>query len=161
MEKNFKINVNKSFNYDLKKSDLEQLNLLKLSKNKLHLINKNKPYIVEIVKENFSSKKYVLKINANTYTVEISNQLDILINEMGFSSNNNKTINNIKAPMPGIILNVLVKNNQKVQKGDNLLILEAMKMENTISAPRNGTVKFVHVKKGNTVEKGKLLFEII
>ena len=62
--------------------------------------------------------------------------------------------------MPGNILNVNVKVGDTVKKGQVLLILEAMKMENEIMAPKDGTVTAVNVQKGSTVESGALLVTI-
>ena len=63
----------------------------------------------------------------------------------------------IVSPMPGNILNVNVKVGDAVKKGQVLLILEAMKMENEIMAPKDGTVTSVNVQKGSPVESGALL----
>ena len=63
----------------------------------------------------------------------------------------------ITAPMPGTILAVNVANGSAVKKGDVLMILEAMKMENEIMAPRDGTVVSVSAVKGAAVESGALL----
>lgn len=63
----------------------------------------------------------------------------------------------VTAPMPGNILEVKVQNGASVKKGDVLLILEAMKMENEIMAPADGTVKSINVAKGATVETGTVL----
>ena len=59
--------------------------------------------------------------------------------------------------MPGNVLDVKVSNGQAVKKGDVLMILEAMKMENEILAPCDGTVQSVSVSKGATVNSGALL----
>jgi len=63
----------------------------------------------------------------------------------------------INAPMPGTILGVKVSVGDKVEKGDTLLILEAMKMENEIAAPEAGTVSSINVEAGASVESGQLL----
>ncbi len=63
----------------------------------------------------------------------------------------------VASPMPGTILSVNVQNGAKVQKGDVLLILEAMKMENEIIAPCDGTVSSLNVQKGSAVETGATL----
>lgn len=63
----------------------------------------------------------------------------------------------VKAPMPGNVLDVRVSVGQQVKKGDVLLILEAMKMENEINAPKDGTVAQVAVTKGATVDSGAVL----
>ena len=58
----------------------------------------------------------------------------------------------VNAPMPGTILDVKVQQGQQVKKGDVLVILEAMKMENEIQAPCDGKVASVNVRKGDSVE---------
>ncbi|MEZ4891955.1 MAG: acetyl-CoA carboxylase biotin carboxyl carrier protein subunit [Saprospiraceae bacterium] len=67
--------------------------------------------------------------------------------------------NIVKAPMPGMVLNILVEPGQQVTKGDSLLILEAMKMENMIKAAGDGVIKAVHVQTGAAVDKGQLLLK--
>jgi biotin carboxyl carrier protein len=68
-------------------------------------------------------------------------------------------INTIKAPMPGLIIDLKVQAGSTVKAGDPLLILEAMKMENIIKSSGEGIVKSVKVKKGDSVEKGEVLIE--
>ena len=160
MDKNFKVKVNESFEFELKDSDPNTLDLLKLTKSKFHLINNNKSYEIELEKSNFYNKEYVIKVNGNSHNVKISNQLDQLITEMGFSIGTVKKANDFKAPMPGLILNLNVVEGQEVLEGETLLILEAMKMENAICAPKNGIVKIIAVKSGETVEKGALMIEM-
>lgn len=63
----------------------------------------------------------------------------------------------VNAPMPGTVVSVAVTPGQAVKKGDVLLVLEAMKMENEINAPQDGTVASIHVAKGEAVDSGKLL----
>ena len=94
------------------------------------------------------------------YTVEIKNDLDQLIEEMGLSLGSAQQVNDIKAPMPGLILEVNVKEGDQVKEGDYLLVLEAMKMENTLTAPRDGIVKSISIANGDTVEKNQLLIEM-
>lgn len=160
METKFKVKVDESFEFDLKTRDAYQLDLLKLTENEFHVIKDGKSFNVKIMESNFYDRKYVIKVNKSTYTVDISNQLDQLIKEMGFSLGSNKKANDVKAPMPGMILSVNVEEGQEVKEGDTLLILEAMKMENAIGAPKDGIIKTVNVKSNGTVEKGELMIEM-
>lgn len=66
----------------------------------------------------------------------------------------------VNAPMQGVVLSLTVKVGDKVKAGDELLILEAMKMENPIVAPIEGTVESINVSKGENVEDGHLLVTI-
>lgn len=160
MEKDFKVKINESFEFNLKVSDIKKLDLLKLSNTKFHVLNKNKTFNVKLNKSNPSKKEFVIKVNSNNYTVKIENQLDLLIKEMGFTDHITKKDNIIKAPMPGLILSVNVEEGQEVVEGETLMILEAMKMENSITAPKDGIIKAVNVKSGGAVEKGELMIEM-
>ena len=91
--------------------------------------------------------------------VAISNPLDILIKEMGFETGLAKQVNFIKAPMPGLILEISVVVGQDVKENDNLIILGAMKMENSFLSPRDGIIKTISVAIGDAVDKGQLLIE--
>lgn len=66
----------------------------------------------------------------------------------------------VEAPMPGTILTVNVKAGQAVKSGDQLMVLEAMKMENEILSPQDGTIASVQVSQGSTVQTGDLLVVI-
>lgn len=160
MDKDFKVKINESFEFDLKDSDTKKLDFLKLSDTTFHVLSKNKSFNVKLKKSNATKKEFVIKINSNSYSVKILNQLDLLIKEMGFSIHISKKDNNIKAPMPGLILSVNVKEEQEVVEGETLMILEAMKMENSITAPKDGIIKSVNVKSGGAVEKGELMIEM-
>lgn len=155
-----KVKVNDSHEFEFKSSDIEKLDLLKRSETKFHIINNNKSFTVDLEKSDFHSREYVVIVNENNYRVKISNETDRLIKEMGFTIGASIIANSIKAPMPGIILSINVKENQEVKEGETLLILEAMKMENAISAPKDGIIKSIIAKSGETVDKGELLIEM-
>lgn len=155
-----KVKINDSHEYELKSSDVDKLDLLKRSASKFHVIENNKSFAVQLEKSDFNNREYVIAVNANNYTVKISNEIDQLIKEMGFTIGTSIKANSIKAPMPGIILSVNVEENQEVKEGETLLILEAMKMENAIGAPKSGFIKSIYAKSGETVEKGALLIEM-
>ena len=70
------------------------------------------------------------------------------------------TANAVVSPMPGTIIKVFVGLGNTVKKGQAVLVLEAMKMENEIVAPKDGQIIAMHVKQGDTVQGGSVLFEI-
>lgn len=160
MEQNFKVAVNEEMEFRFTKEQLDNLDLTKNSNTDFHVLKDSKSYKAILQKSDFLNKSYSVKINSNTYEVNISNDLDLLIEEMGLSLAAAQVVNDIKAPMPGLILDVLVQEGDEVKEGDYLLVLEAMKMENTLTAPRDGVVKSVGVEKGQTVDKGQLLIEM-
>lgn len=67
---------------------------------------------------------------------------------------------NVKAPMPGLVIGIKVSTGDRVSKGQPLIVIEAMKMENIIKAKADGVVKSIHATKGSSVEKGDLLLEL-
>lgn len=69
-------------------------------------------------------------------------------------------VNVIKAPMPGLVLKIMISENQDINEGDSVLILEAMKMENVIKSPGTGKVKIIKVKERDAVEKNEVLVEL-
>ena len=159
MSADFKVKVNDAFQFDFKKESVSQLDAVSIETNKFHILHKNLPYKAEIVSSHLNQKKYTIKVNNNTYDVVISNPLDILIKEMGFEVGIVKQINVITAPMPGLILEINVVVGQTVKENDNLLILTAMKMENSFLSPREGVIKNIAISVGDSVVKGDLLIE--
>ncbi len=133
--------------------------LVRLQDGHFHILHEGKSYQAEIVKSDLMTKTVSLKINNNRYTVELKDKFDLLLEKMGISNANTGKVNNIKAPMPGLIINLKVAEGDTVKAGDQLLILEAMKMENILKSPGDGVVKKIKVKKGDSVEKNQILIE--
>ncbi len=159
MNKSFKVTVNDSLSFNITNEDVASIDALPTSTKTYHILQDYKPFLAEVVGSNFNQKNYTVKVNNSTYDVDISDGLDLLIKEMGFSLGSTKNIGSIQAPMPGLILEINVKVGQAVNKEDPLLILEAMKMENVIFSPRDGIIKSISVNQGDAVEKKQLLIE--
>ena len=159
MNETFKVNVNNSFDFDIDTAAVSQLDLIKTSASQEHLLHNNTSYKIEITEESFRNKTYKVKINKNTYNVNIYNQLDALIKDLGFEIGSSKKVEKITAPMPGLILEISVNVGDEVKENDPLLILEAMKMENVISSPREGIIKSIAIEKGDAVDKNQMLIE--
>jgi biotin carboxyl carrier protein len=125
-----------------------------------HILHNAKGYTAEIVKIDRSMKTVDLKINGQKYLIQLRDKFDLLLEKMGMNASAVIKVNVIKAPMPGLIVDLRVKDGDVVKAGDPLLVLEAMKMENIIKSPGDGLIKKVNVKKGDRVEKGQLLIEL-
>ncbi len=122
-----------------------------------HVIRDNKSYNVEITEINQEEKKLTLRINGNIYPVKVLDELDILLQEMGMDNLASKKIKELKAPMPGLVLDIAVKEGDIVKEGDKLLVLEAMKMENNLKAEAEAKVQSIQCQKGQAVEKNEVL----
>jgi biotin carboxyl carrier protein len=122
----------------------------------IHALYQQKSYTIEVI-EKITSKKILLKINSREYLIEIEDQYDELLHKLGLDKMTSASISEIKAPMPGLVLNIMVQEGDEVKKGDNLMILEAMKMENSIKSPIDGTVKNLKVATGDKLEKNQVM----
>lgn len=133
--------------------------LVKVSDTYFHIIHQKKSYRAEVVKAELSTKTFLLKINGRHYSVAVKDKFEMLLEKMGMNAGVTNKVNSIKAPMPGLIIDLKVKVGDEVKAGEPLLVLEAMKMENIIKSPGDGKVKSVKIEKGNSVEKGQVLIE--
>jgi biotin carboxyl carrier protein len=159
MSNSYQLSVNQTTTFDVTEEDLKNLDAVCVEKDKYHVLKDSKPYKVELIAADFIAKKYTVKVNNNTYDVAIADALDMLIKNMGIERGRTKVINAIKAPMPGLILEISVTVGQTVKENDPLLILEAMKMENSFLSPRDGVIKSIAATVGTAVDKGQLLIE--
>ncbi len=89
--------------------------------------------------------------------VEAKNELDLMMKKLGVATGSAMDSSEVLAPMPGTILDIMVAPEQEVKKGDSLLVLNAMKMENVIKAPGDGIVKDIRVSPGENVNKNQVL----
>ncbi|MDM1397209.1 acetyl-CoA carboxylase biotin carboxyl carrier protein subunit [Myroides odoratimimus] len=159
MNKTYQLKVNADTVFESEDLLQGDINVSRVNESTYHVLKNSRSYDVEILENHFTDKNYTVNVNGNSYSVNIQTELDKLINQLGFSLNSTKQVNSIKAPMPGLILDILVTVGQEVAENDNLLILEAMKMENNLSSPRAGIIKSINVTKGATVDKGLVLIE--
>ncbi|MEJ1236900.1 biotin/lipoyl-containing protein [Chryseolinea sp. T2] len=160
-----KINGHQSLEIDVTSSSIAingktvPVDIAPLGPDRFHIIRDNKSYNAEILDVNKQTKTVTIRINGATHSVQLKDKFDLLLEKLGMTNGSSGRLNNIKAPMPGLIIDLRVGAGQTIQQGDSLLILEAMKMENIIKASGEGTVKRVLVKKGDSVEKGQVLIE--
>jgi acetyl/propionyl-CoA carboxylase alpha subunit len=128
---------------------------------RMHVLHKGRSYNVEILKADKAAKTATLVINGRSYDVQLTDKFDQLLKSLGMDKIASAKVNELKAPMPGLVLDVLVTEGQSIQKGDALVVLEAMKMENILKAPADATVKKITVKKGTAVEKNQVLIQFV
>ena len=137
-----------------------ELDIMSSGNGQFHILKNQKAYKVDIESVDYLKKTFVFKVNGSIYTSTISDKYDRLIDQLGMKIGVVQHSGDVKAPMPGLVVEVPVAIGQTVAKGDKVLILEAMKMENVIKAAGDGVIKAVHVSKGMAVEKGQLLIEL-
>jgi biotin carboxyl carrier protein len=130
---------------------------VKSSDNNWHILKEGKSYNIEILKVDKVAKQVDLKMNGKLNSVKLSDQFDALLKSLGMDNLAAKKVLELKAPMPGLVLSILANEGDTIAKGDSLLVLEAMKMENIIKSPTEGVIKKIHAIKGNAVEKNQLL----
>lgn len=121
------------------------------------ILFQNRSFRAELLNLDKELKTMLLEIAGVEYSLQIKEPIDHVLEKMGLNERANHKVNHIKAPMPGMILNILVKVGQQLQKGDPVLILEAMKMENIFKATEVAVVKEIKVKANTAVEKGQVL----
>jgi biotin carboxyl carrier protein len=139
--------------------EMVNFDLIEVHDGSFHLILNNKSYNLEVVDFNKKEKTIIVKVNGNNYPLILKDKFDLLLEKMGLEDLATTKISEVKAPMPGLVLDILVEPGNEIEKGDTLLVLEAMKMENSIKSPTEGTVKSVAVEKGIAVEKNTVLIE--
>ncbi len=159
-----KININQAVFEIEKDKDRLTINgetlawdIKKVGEDEFHILYQDRSYNAEIIKADHTEKSFTVKINGNIYQLSAQDRFDLLLEKLGMGKVQSQKLNDLKAPMPGLILEVLVREGDTVKKGDNLLILEAMKMENIIKAAGEGTIKAVKIQKGERVEKNHIL----
>nr|WP_294941039.1 acetyl-CoA carboxylase biotin carboxyl carrier protein subunit [uncultured Mucilaginibacter sp.] len=161
----YKIKVNNKHDFEVDRQasgllvndTLVDADIRQLNATLYHIINNDASYSAEVVSFNKEEKTAEIKVNNTVYTISAKDQFDVLLDKMGLSNLNAAKVSEIKAPMPGLVLKIFAEVGADVKKGDNLFVLEAMKMENIIKSPADVNVKAIKIKPGDKVEKGQIL----
>lgn len=136
-----------------RKFDLEYSKQDKVS---YHLEYKGKKYNAQILPGD-DDKHPKIRVNGVAYDAELIDKYDELIKSLGMESMTKVEIKELKSPMPGLVIKIDVKPGDSISKGDPLMILEAMKMENQIKSKGEGVIAEILVNEGQAVEKNELL----
>lgn len=156
----FLITADEQFEFQVRPETAQSLDIVPNAEGDFHILSKGKKYHAELLSADYAKRLFKIRVNGQVHEISIADKYARLIKKMGFSMGSGAKQNTIKAPMPGLVLNIEVKLGQNVQKGDTLLILEAMKMENIIKAANDGVVKSILIDKGQAVDKGTLMIEM-
>jgi len=158
-KKTFMVKANE-FVFSFDQEQLDNADLVKKSPTEFNLIKDNRSVNAKLVETDIAGKQLSIEVEGEIYDLVIKDELDQMLDKMGFSNVSSKHIKEIKAPMPGLVLSIAVTEGQEVKEGDKILILEAMKMENSIMIHANATIKRIAVKPGQAVDKGQILVEL-
>lgn len=159
----YKVSVQgKTFDIDEKEIfSNSSLNISEISNDFYQVAAHGKNYTLIIDKIDKQQKEITLKINGEKKVLQIEEPIDLLLKNMGLDLKAMQKVESIKAPMPGMVLKILVEPGQQIEKGQGVLILEAMKMENVLKSSAAATVKAIKVTEKSAVEKGAILVELI
>ncbi len=144
--------ANYSINGEIKAADI-----VSLGNNRYQLLLNEVSHVIEVVEFKTEEKQLTIRINNKLLTLTIKDEMDQLLHRLGFDTTATKKINDIKAPMPGMVLRIIAEVGQVISQGDPILVLESMKMENVLKAAGDGVIKAIHAQSGKPVEKGELL----
>ena len=134
--------------------------VLEYNKGKFSIILDRRSYSAEIISVDKVTRTCLIKVGHSEITVDLKDRYDDLLHAIGIDGVVASKVNDIKAPMPGMVLQVMVQNGQPIKKGDAIVVLEAMKMENILKSPADGIVKNIRVTKGDKVEKNQVMVDL-
>ena len=157
--KTYQVKAN-DFLFAFTHDEINVADLVQLSPTEFNLIKDHRCVNAKLESVDATGKKIMIEIEGETFAIEIKDELDQELEKMGFGLAASKQIKEIKAPMPGLVLEIAVTNGQDVNQGDKILILGAMKMENSIMSQSCARIKKVTVVSGQAVEKGQVLVEL-
>jgi acetyl/propionyl-CoA carboxylase alpha subunit len=139
--------------------NLIESDIQRISEREFHVLRNNVSYRVEVLKSDYEAKEFEIRINGNIHILTAKDRMDLLLESLGMENATSAKVSDLKAPMPGLVLDVLIEEGAITEKGTPLMILEAMKMENVLKATGEGKIKSISVNKGQNVEKGAVLIE--
>ncbi|QNP53856.1 biotin/lipoyl-containing protein [Hymenobacter qilianensis] len=130
-----------------------------LGAGRYHILYEGRSYSAELITIDYAAKALQLKLNNRIVDLQAKDRFDLLLDKLGMSNAATSKVHELKAPMPGLIVDIRVETGQTVQKGDPLLVLEAMKMENILKAPSDVTIGAIKINLRDNVQKGQVLVQ--
>lgn len=156
---NYDITIDKE-KFILSSKDIASLDIVHIGNQQFHALRQDRSYKIKILNTDFANKTMTIEVNGNSYEMILADEYDQMVQKMGLLTTKTHKINNIKAPMPGLIIDVMASIGQKVESGTPLIVLSAMKMENIITSQGEGIIKSINVEVNDAVDKGQLIIEM-
>lgn len=162
----YKIKVNNKFEFDITRGKSGftvndapvMIDASFVNENQANILLNNRSYNAELVGVN-DNNTVTIKVNGVEYVVAAEDRFDALLKQLGMDNLAATKVSDLKAPMPGLVLDILVKEGDEILKGDNLVVLEAMKMENILKATADARIAKVIARKGDKLEKGSVIIQ--
>ena len=136
---------------------LSHLDVIATEDGRYHLLWEGKSIHFEVLSLDLEAKRMVIRAEGQQFQLEVSDALQLMIERLGLQRHRSNALEQLRAPMPGLVLKLLVNPGDTIQPGDPVVILEAMKMENVIKSTGHGTVDQLLVREGQPVEKEAVL----
>ena len=156
---------NQTFDIQSNKSEISvnsqpfKWDMVEIKDGNFHILYNNRSFNAEVLEADYQTKSFLIKINKIKYSISLKDRFDILLDQLGLSNADATKVNDLKAPMPGLIVDIKVQVGDSVKKGDTILILEAMKMENVLKASGDGKIKAIKISAKQNVEKNQVMIE--
>ena len=161
----YTVNVNEQIPLEIEFAENEmrinskkiEWDLYQVDEDRYHILFEGKSYRAEVLGIDLQKKEARIKLNDTIYELQLSDESDQMLKKMGFDSVLIRRQKELKAPMPGLVLRILADQGMEIKKGEPLLVLEAMKMENIIRAADDVVIEKTLVKAGDKVDKNQVL----
>jgi biotin carboxyl carrier protein len=148
------------YDFELNADEISNIKLIHIKQEAITILSTNEILNGSVSPLKNKNNSYEVEVDGEYFHVKIKSELDVLLENMGLNTPKVNKMQVLKAPMPGLVLEIHVQENQAVSPDQKILVLEAMKMENVLKIPHEATIKRILVKKGEAVEKGQTLLEL-
>lgn len=154
-EKSYKVESSKKEGFVIINNQEKKVDAIQVAPNTYHLLVDSQSVTIEVVNADSANPEFM--VNGKPYKPTVKTETDLLLERLGLNIKAKKELKELKAPMPGLVLEFRVSPGDVVNEGDPLVVLEAMKMENILKSPGTATVKAIEVSKGDAIEKNQVL----
>ena len=151
--------ISKDLEFELKEEDLKKIVVeqIEFEKKITSLRINGKKYDCKLIYFDKENNSYTIKVNGQLIVVNTFFPIDNVVSKIGLKNTGSQKVNELRSPMPGLIIEIPVSKGDIIKKDQSLIILEAMKMENVLTSPINGKIADIKVNVQDTVEKNNLL----